>query len=71
MAIGSNCNKEVLEGRRNVKPRQSKPCRIEGYTLAFSHRGLPYWRAACSRLMWFLKARASVPRPQHLCRSMP
>lgn len=43
VAIGSNCNKEVLEGRRNVKPRKSMPCRIEGYELTFNHRGLPYW----------------------------
>jgi hypothetical protein len=34
---------QVLEGRRNVKPRKSMPCRIEGYELTFNHRGLPYW----------------------------
>ena len=33
---------DVLGRVRHVHPRQSQPCKVEGYVLTFAHRGLPY-----------------------------
>ena len=41
-AFGSNMDPDVLGRVRHVHPRQSQPCKVEGYVLTFSHRGLPY-----------------------------
>ncbi len=41
-AFGSNMDPDVLSNRRNVHPKQSQPCKVVGYVLTFSHRGMPY-----------------------------
>lgn len=41
-AFGSNMDPDVLGRVRHVHPRQSQPCKVEGYVLTFAHRGLPY-----------------------------
>ena len=41
-AFGSNMDADILGRVRQVHPRQSHPCKVEGYVLTFAHRGLPY-----------------------------
>ena len=41
-AFGSNMDPDVLGRVRHVHPRQSQPCKVEGYVLTFAYRGLPY-----------------------------
>ena len=41
-AFGSNMKKDVLEGRRMIKPAESVPAIVPGYMLTFNQPGLPY-----------------------------
>lgn len=41
-AFGSNVDPDVLGRVRRVHPRQSQPCKLEGYMLTFASRGFPY-----------------------------
>ena len=41
-AFGSNMSPDTLGKVRKVFPVQSKACKVLGYTLTFSHTGLPY-----------------------------
>lgn len=41
-AFGSNMDPDVLGRVRQVHPRQSQPCKVEGYVLTFASRGFPY-----------------------------
>lgn len=45
-AFGSNMDPDVLGKVRQVFPTQSHPCKAVGYTLTFSHIGLPYLEPA-------------------------
>ncbi|KAK9768765.1 hypothetical protein K7432_000367 [Basidiobolus ranarum] len=42
LAYGANMSKDVLTGRRQVKPIRSVPVRVPGYYLAFDLPGMPY-----------------------------
>ncbi|KAL3148968.1 hypothetical protein ABBQ32_001824 [Trebouxia sp. C0010 RCD-2024] len=41
-AFGSNMDPDVLGRVRQVHPRQSQPCKVEGYVLTFASQGFPY-----------------------------
>lgn len=41
-AFGSNMKKDVLEGRRMIKPAESIAAIVPGYMLTFNQPGLPY-----------------------------
>lgn len=41
-AYGSNMNRDVLSGRRMIKPAESVPAKLPGYRLSFNQPGLPY-----------------------------
>lgn len=41
-SFGANMDPHVLQKARQVQPSESHPCIVEGYTLAFTHRGVPY-----------------------------
>lgn len=42
LAYGSNMNPQVLTGRRRVRPQQSLPCCVPGFTLSFGVQGFPW-----------------------------
>jgi hypothetical protein len=42
LAYGSNMSPSVLTGRRRVRPEQSLPCYVPGYTLSFAVQGFPW-----------------------------
>lgn len=42
LGYGSNMNPQVLTGRRRVRPQQSMPCYVPGYTLSFGVQGFPW-----------------------------
>jgi len=42
-AYGANMNPSVLQGRRGVKPKESKPCIVPDMYLNFDYAGIPYW----------------------------
>lgn len=41
-ADGSNINKKVFEGRRMIKPAESRPAVLPGWLLTFNQPGLPF-----------------------------
>jgi hypothetical protein len=41
-AYGANMNRDVLSGRRMIKPAESVPAKLHGYRLSFNQPGLPY-----------------------------
>ena len=45
-AYGSNINPEVFEGRRRMRPRESRIARLPGYRLRFNLDGWPRGRSA-------------------------
>jgi hypothetical protein len=42
-SFGANMSKDVLSGRREVYPLESKPCRVPNFDLCFNMRGAPYF----------------------------
>lgn len=45
-AYGSNMNADVFEGRRRMRPRESRVARLSGYRLRFNLDGFPRGRSA-------------------------
>lgn len=41
----------MLTDRRKVAPKASRPCKVDGYTLAFNYRGIPFTEPGMATIM--------------------
>lgn len=60
-AFGSNMDKNVLEGRRMIKPAESVPAIIPGMKLTFNQPGLPYREPGFGTLEPIVDEKTEIP----------